>query len=413
MADPLDDEYEPLDDPAEDREAPPPMGRDDYGVAISRQPPKAPLITASPFVWRDPALIPPRKWLYGSHLIRKFVSTTIAPGGVGKTALGLAEALAMVTGRDLLRNGHRGEPLRVWVYNLEDPLEELERRVAAICLHFGIGPGDIGGRLFLDSGRNQELIVARSLKDSVVVVQPVVEALVTAMCERTIDVLIVDPFVSCHTVKENDNGAIDKVAKTFAGIADRTDAAVELIHHARKTNGAEVTVEDGRGAVALLAASRSGRVLNVMTKDEGKTADVGNHRSYFRADDGKPNLAPPADKASWFRFVSIALGNGDNVGVVEPWQYPDAFDGVTVSSLRAAQEAVSNGRWRENSQATDWVGIPIANALGLDPTNEAHKGKIKKLLKTWTANGMFVVVEGLDEKSRPRPFVKVGKLANG
>jgi len=251
------------------------------------------------------------------------------------------------------------------------------------------------------------------IKDNVVVAQPVVEALIAEMCARAIDVLIVDPFVSCHAVKENDNGAIDKVAKTFASIADRTDAAVELIHHARKTNGAEVTVEDGRGAVALLAASRSGRVLNVMTKDEGKTADVGNHRSYFRADDGKPNLAPPADKASWFRFVSIALGNGDNVGVVEPWQYPDAFDGVTVSSLRAAQEAVSNGRWRENSQATDWVGIPIANALGLDPTNEAHKGKIKKLLKTWTANGMFVVVEGLDEKSRPRPFVKVGKLANG
>ena len=142
------------------------------------------------------------------------------------------------------------------------------------------------------------------------------------MSGRTIDALIVDPFVSCHAVKENDNGAIDKVAKTFASIADRTDAAVELIHHARKTNGAEVTVEDGRGAVALLAASRSARVLNVMTKDEGKSAGVGNHRSYFRADDGKPNLAPPADKASWFRFVSIALGNGDNVGVVEPWQIP-------------------------------------------------------------------------------------------
>lgn len=376
------------------------------------QPQKAPLIKASPFVWRDPADIPPRKWLYGSHLIRKFVSTTIAPGGVGKTALGLAEALAMVTARDLLRNGHRGVPLRVWVYNLEDPLEELERRVAAICLHYGIGPADIGGRLFLNSGRDQELIVARSLKDNVVVAQPVVEALVAEMCAREIDVLIVDPFVSCHAVKENDNGAIDKVAKTFAGIADRTAAAVELIHHARKTNGAEVTVEDGRGAVALLAASRSGRVLNVMTKDEGKSAGVGNHRSYFRADDGKPNLAPPADKASWFRFVSIALGNGDSVGVVEPWQYPDAFDGVTVSSLRAAQEAVSNGRWRENSQATDWVGIPIANALGLDHANDAHKGKIKKLLKTWIANGMFVVIEELDDASRPRPFVKVGKLAS-
>src|SRR4051794_40314849 len=60
------------------------------------------LIRAAPFHWCDPVSIPLRKWIYGRHYIRRFVSTTVAPGGVGKSSLGIVEALAIVSGRDLL-----------------------------------------------------------------------------------------------------------------------------------------------------------------------------------------------------------------------------------------------------------------------------------------------------------------------
>lgn len=33
------------------------------------------------------------------------------------------------------------------------------------------------------------------------------------------------------------------------------------------------------------------------------------------------------------------------------------------------------------------------------------------MLKTWTANGMFVVVTGMDEQSRPKSFLEVGQPA--
>jgi AAA domain len=59
-------------------------------------------ITATPFVWRDPRMIPPRQWLYGKHYIRKFISATVAPGGLGKTSLVLVEKIAMATGKPLL-----------------------------------------------------------------------------------------------------------------------------------------------------------------------------------------------------------------------------------------------------------------------------------------------------------------------
>jgi hypothetical protein len=53
---------------------------------------------------------------------------------------------------------------------------------------------------------------------------------------------------------------MDLAAKKWTAIADKTGAAIELIHHTKKTGGAEATVEDGRGAGALSVAVRSAQV---------------------------------------------------------------------------------------------------------------------------------------------------------
>jgi hypothetical protein len=152
---------------------------------------------------------------------------------------------------------------------------------------------------------------------------------------------------------------------------------------------------------------------------EGKAGiEPGKERLYFRADtDG--NLAP-SSATEWYHLASQGLGNGsggpfddqDYVGVATTWKWPDAFDGVTVSDLRKLQSTIGAGRWRESSQAKDWAGIAVARALGLDTTNKAHKAKIAALLKTWTATGMFVVVEGVDAKREKRSFIEVGTPAN-
>jgi hypothetical protein len=374
----------------------------------------------TPFRWRDPATIPRRQFVFGTHLIRGFVALTVAPGGVGKSSLAIGEAVSMASGENLL--GVRpGRPLRVWYVNLEDPREEIERRVAAVCLHFEIDPASLKDRPFFD-GRETEVLIAEQARAGFRIAAPVEEALVLALRAGQFDALILDPFVSTHRVTENDNTAIDAVAKTFGRIAGKANCAVELIHHVRKTGGAEISAEDGRGASALIAAARSVRVLNPMTKDEAVASGVGEERRfYFRADIGKANLTPPSIKATWFKMRSVSLGNGppgmaydggDPVGVVTPWQWPEAFDGVTVANLRAAQARVATGLWRESAQSRDWVGIPIAEALGLDVGNKAHVAKIKTLLMTWISNGMFVVVKGKDDKRNLRQFVEVGEPAH-
>lgn len=400
----------------------PPLGQpDEFGGWPGPDPdamPKqaGPVIRATPYRWRDPATIPAREWLYGRHLIRRFLSTTVAPGAVGKSSLALVEAIAMVTGRPLL-----GVPtprcLRVWYVNLEDPLEEIERRVAAILLHYGIERGEIEGRLFLDSGRTSEIVIATTTKDGAKVAEPVVEGLVATITGNRIDVAMVDPFVSSHRVTENDNAAVDLVAKAWNRVAERGGCAIDLVHHVRKGQGGngEFTVEDGRGAGALLAAARSARVLNPMTKEQAEKAGLPSHRGFFRADNGKANLAPPPDRSEWFRLASRPLGNGpdggDHVAVVETWQWPDLLAGVTVEDLQKAQRALGEGRWRENAQAKDWAGIPIAAALGID-LDQAGKTRIKNMLRSWLSSGMMVVVSGKDAKGNVRPFVEVGELAS-
>src|SRR5271169_678069 len=123
------------------------------------------VINATPYAWKDPSKIPLRAWLYGNLLIRKFVTATVSPGGVGKSSLVATETMAQVTGKDLL-GVLPAEPLRVWLWNLEDPQEETERKLQAAALHYKLVAEDIGDRLFVDSGRDQPLVIAETVPRS-------------------------------------------------------------------------------------------------------------------------------------------------------------------------------------------------------------------------------------------------------
>lgn len=366
-------------------------------------------IKATPFLWRDPATIPARQWLYGRHLIRKFLSLDIAPGGLGKSSVKIAEALAMTTGRNLLGKDVHDGPLRVWLYNLEDPNEETERRIHAAAQYYEIGPDDVGDRLYVDSGRDQPICIAEETDGGARIVRPVVEQVIAQLKERRIDVLSIDPFVSSHAISENDNRAIDMVAKEWSRIADICDCAINLVHHVRKTNGQEVTAESSRGAVSLIGAARSVIVYNRMTKEEAERAGIEPKfiGFYFRVQNDKANLAPP-EGADWYRMNNVDLPNGDSVGVAAPWQWPDPFDGLTTWHLKEVQRRVDLEDWRIDVRAKDaWVGNLVAQVLDWDVEKKA--GRIKDILRQWFATDMLREVERADATRRIRKFAGVGK----
>ena len=182
--------------------------------------------------------------------------------------------------------------------------------------------------------------------------------------------------------------------------------------------GGEYSVDDARGAGAMIAAVRSARTLNVMTKDEAGKAGLAEHkrRSFFRVDNGKANLAPPAERSTWRRHISVQLGNGegiahagDSVGVVDTWEWPDPTEDVTPEDVRAAQEAVAAGEWRENSQAKDWVGKAIAEALEFDLAEPSVRAKVKALQRSWVKDGVLKVGRAKDAKREMKAFVEAGK----
>lgn len=285
-------------------------------------------------------------------------------------------------------------------------------------LHYEIDPLTVVGRLFVDSGRTSKITIAEQTKNGAKIVRPMVDALVATFRTNAIGVTIVDPFLASHGVPENDNAQIDVAASAWAEVVEATDRAGELIHHSRKTGGAEITGEDGRGASSLGARVRAVRTLNVMSEDEAARAGVQERRAYFRVDSAKGNKAPPSSAADWYQLRSYDLPNGvdgklgDSVGVVDKWKWPNALDGVTIADLRAVQAAIAAGRWRASSQAKDWAGLAVAKVLGLDASNKAASAKIAALLKTWIANGMLGIVEGFDEKREKRSFLEVGAWAN-
>ena len=355
-------------------------------------------LAAVPAPLPDPASIAPREWLYGTRLIRRFVSVLAAPGGAGKSALALGQAVALATGRPIL-----GEPVHhpapAWLLDLEDPQEETHRRLAA-CLRLHNLPDEaVRGRLYLHAGRARRLCIA-ALAEGQGLAFPDRDAVAEAALARGIGLIVVDPFVKSHALDENSNPHMDAAAAAWADVAERTGAAVLLIHHVRKLGGGPLDLEAARGAKALTDAARSAALLSPMSAEEGERLGVaaGDRWRLVRLDDAKANLAPRAEQALWFRLATVKLGNGtaaypagDAVQAIQPWRPPSAFADISVADANAALDAIAAGpepgqlytvHRRGEGPADRWAGR-VLQRHGL---TESVAGRV---IAVWLKNGLL------------------------
>jgi hypothetical protein len=250
----------------------------------------------------------------------------------------MVEQVSMATARNLLGEQPK-ERLRVWYHNGEDSLEELNRRLAAICQHYAIPQSELSGWFFMTSGNEVPLRVARGYSN-LVINTGLIENINSQIGDNEIDVATFDPLVTLHGVPENDTGKMDTVVRIFAGIADQQNCAVELSHHTRKLmagSTADYSVDDMRGAGAVKDAMRAVRMLNRMTPKDAEDVGILEHEraAYFRLDRVKGNNSRPA-LATWRRFVNVELPNTDEVGVVVPWEFPG--QGAAPSPQKAEAE---------------------------------------------------------------------------
>ena len=316
--------------------------------------------------------IPARQWVYGSFLIRKFVSVLASPGGVGKTAYAFAIALSVAVHRELLEE-HVHRTGAAWIYNLEDPREELCRRIAAACAFHQIEPETLRGLFYLNSGRDRPLVIAEALRDGGVVASPIVPAIIEEIRRRSILLLVVDPFVRSHRLEENRNEQIDFAAALWGCVADQGNCAVLLLHHFKK-GGQRGDSDAIRGASALVDAARAAVSLGKMSEEEADRvgAKPADRRFLIRADNAKLNLAPPPEEAVLLRLESVDLPNGDKVQTVSRFRASSPYDGLsmaaTVTSLMAIEKGPSPGEFftgtRGGRSNDRWCGHVLVEKFG-------------------------------------------------
>jgi AAA domain/RepB DNA-primase from phage plasmid len=296
----------------------------------------------------DTGPIPPRGWLLGNQFCRKFVSSLIGAGATGKSALRMLQYFSLVTGR-ALTGQHVFRRGRVLLLSFEDDREELRRRIKAVLIHYKIGHEDIKGWLFCASPKG--LKFAEMQKGSRQAGQ-LEKVLRDAIERRKPDLVALDPFVKTHGLEENDNSAMDFVCDLIAKLSIEYDIAIDSPHHTKKGRLVAGDADAGRGASSSRDAWRLVYTLTQMSEDEAKTFDISevDRRAYIRLDSSKVNIAPSAQKATWFHLVGVPLGNGtpeyphgDEVQTVEPWVPPDTWANLSTVALNAALTEIDNG----------------------------------------------------------------------
>jgi len=375
-----------------------------------------PKVTPTPFQWVEPKSIPQRAVIYGNHLYRKFVSMTVSPGGLGKSSMVMVEALAMAANKPLLGEEIYEGPLKVWYWNGEDPQDENTRRIVAAATHHNLRPEEFAANLWIDSGRSMAIKLAAMVRGDLDVHEGLFLSIEQAIQARGIDVLVLDPFVSIHSVPENDNGAIDAIVKRLGIVADRCNCAIELVHHVRKPGGgsnARTDIHDARGAGALTAGVRSGRVLNVMSEEEATEAKIASadRFSYFNVDMGKANLAKRDGRAVWRKLVSVPLGNaselrpGDMVGVVDKYEPPKSMtanlwpDNAAELDQRIAEDNQTLRYWTGSGQVPgDWFGFAVARVMGIDEVE--HRKEIRNMISRWIRSEILVLKEDTQNRNK-------------
>lgn len=320
--------------------------------------------------------IPARPWMAKGRLMRQRLALMIAPGGVGKSLLSLTWFIAFARGNgDFIGLDIVGGPKKVLSINLEDDIDEQKRRLKATLDHFGIDPEEIGGldencRIqFFDARGVGFKIVAR--KNRELVRHEDLRALLDVLREDKFEVVGIDPLVETHDANENDNAEMAKVMAAIRNVVELANAAGLLIHHTAKPPMASSesyagNQNAGRGASAVVNAVRMAFTLFSMTKTEGEALGIPENlrRYYSRLDDAKANYHLGTGDAVWLRRVSVALPNGDDVGVYELAKIANAERVKAVSHF-----------------VLDTVKAALASGVSLSPKPQARNNIIKYLFE--------------------------------
>lgn len=375
----------------------------------------------------EPNSIPLREWLFGHLALKKKVTLLVAPGGAGKSTLSLSIAISKVTGRNLLGMDPHGQGA-VWVYNNEDDMEEMNRRVAAVLQHHGIKReemmGEKGCNLFMNSGEKQPLRIAKRNRDGVLKPEDA-DKLVKSIKKHNIQLLIVDPFAETHPADENSNREILEIARMYRYVAQFGDCSVILIHHTRKPDNASSEGQSGnmdvfRGASSLGGVARIIATFFGMNSKEAKGYGIAEElrSKYVLLEYAKANMSAPGADRMWFERVSerisISMENpdGEAVGVLKPIKLAARKDAPNdaIKALAVDIEGMCSRAGDKGLTVKELVDRLISEyPLHMDKQPATLEKAVRRLFDNGTVDGaggvMFISERPQENRKRPLSYI--------
>ena len=350
----------------------------------------------------DFGFIDPREWLLGTQFCRQYISSIVAAGGTGKSALRLLQFISMASGRELCGQ-HVFRRARILLISLEDDEREIKRRIVAVLKHYDLPQSMLKGWLIFCTPRLMFKIAETDEKKRIRI-QGQLENQIRQTIEfyrdsgMPFDLISLDPFVKMHSLEENDSGDMNYVCDILAKLSIDYSVAIDSPHHVHKGQIEPGNADAGRGSTGIRDAARLVYTLCSMSESEAETFGVlpDQRRFFVRLDPAKVNIAAPPAKATWFKLIGVPIGNstsdypsGDTVQVAEPWTPPTPWD-VSSEVLNRILDDIAKGmedgrRYSNAPAATDRQAWNVVQKYCPDKA----EGLCRQIISAWLESGLL------------------------
>ena len=269
---------------------------------------------------------PVREFVIRPRLPIGDVAQCVGEPGISKSTFALRDALIIATGRErLLRSAdassapisperlHRSGP--VIVYDAEDRLDEMRRRLAAMQRHLGIRSTDMKAAIILLSGVDGEAIkiVRRDGDRGAMKRAPGADRLEQLIELHKPVLVILGPQINLTSGgNENSNDDQEALLQALAQIATRKHVSIMVLHHtAKATRDNKGDMGAGRGGFAAVGKARVAFTLcNVTGEGDEKDWGVTSADRLIRLDYAKVSHDQKPVEPIVFRRLSTPVGNG-------------------------------------------------------------------------------------------------------
>lgn len=262
---------------------------------------------------------PPRPWSYGTLLMVGAVTGIAAPPGVGKTTFSMQLAIAFAMDQKFgpwePRPGGGG---KVWIYNGEEPQDELDRRFMAACREMGVMEDKAAKRVAYNSGLDERLKLIVVDENGGPQRSPDVDLIKDHIRENGIKLFLIDPLIEFNGGAKEDNETFHAMGALLREIGHDCECSVGFFHHTPKAATGDTSAGDMnamRGGGPIIGVARFVLTMfSMTTQDAEKYAiPISERRQYVRIDDAKVSMGPRSGEPQWWKLCGMGIDNAQGV----------------------------------------------------------------------------------------------------